>query len=385
MPFQVSISTYRVPRGIIQYATAGADQVIACGTQIMLQASVIGDTTGHTFEWSGPLSSNTIGVVVTDQTYTSIRPSNTISGGWSGLTLYYKNNADPHLAGYVVGATFDDKIWRFWIDRGTPFQTYYDVVIYGTPTDVCYTGTSEPLYRTPRCEYTESNSDDYASRIPKLTLLRGFSSTNSDAVDFNGTNNNIGLYWNTPTLKNSIIQYEVQRKYPNSEVWGVQYVYGVGINHAYGLTVGCIYRVVAITRERNSTIAYFKSNEIFIDPNPDSNTNYKYYNISNSIAYTSNSSGYNRSNIPTYNVSINKLKTLESAIDYQDDSTTISNVNGFGMPKMLNYSTTQFTLKTFEAPLDFNDDIAGTTYGKDNSPRIFGYTVTIYTGTAVGG
>ena len=101
MPFisvKVIRSTASVP--FIQF-TAGQDQNVLCAVIVQLQANIIqGDLDSHSFEWEQ------------------------IEG-----TPVALNDADT-LSPWFINPNTTDLIFRFWIDRGTPFEKFSDVNIF---------------------------------------------------------------------------------------------------------------------------------------------------------------------------------------------------------------------------------------------------------------
>lgn len=109
----VRIDVYR-KRATIDLVSAGDEQVVTCAPIVYLEATVIGDISGHTFEWVQMTGTPTV----------------TLIAGGTPLQAYY-------IVGANVGG---DKIFRFYIDRDTQIEQYADVVIRTTPsTSVPYT------------------------------------------------------------------------------------------------------------------------------------------------------------------------------------------------------------------------------------------------------
>lgn len=103
MPFQVASSSFRNIVGEITLVTAGDDQTDICSPVVFLVATIIGSPIGHTFEWEQQTG-----------------PAITIDDP-SAISTFYN-----------AGAT-GDKIFRFYIDRGTASEQFDDVTIFDTP------------------------------------------------------------------------------------------------------------------------------------------------------------------------------------------------------------------------------------------------------------
>lgn len=90
----------------VDLVTAGDDQVAICEPIVYLEATVNGDLSYHHTLWeqiSGTPTVTLVNVTATQSYYT------------------------------VPGAPGTDKVFRFWIDKDTPFQLYRDVTIRTTP------------------------------------------------------------------------------------------------------------------------------------------------------------------------------------------------------------------------------------------------------------
>lgn len=119
MPFQVSFSTRHRQFKQVTLITAGEDQLHICTPTIYLEGVVEGDLLGHTIEWEQ------------------------ISG--TTVTLQQANTLTPFFD--FVDTT--DKIFRLWIDRGTPYEQYDDVRILKTPTSWC-----NPAFKSDNSSFT---------------------------------------------------------------------------------------------------------------------------------------------------------------------------------------------------------------------------------------
>lgn len=110
MPFQVSLHSSTSSRGVINSFTAGVDQFATCATEVILTAVVDGNLGGHTTWWEQ------------------------ISGDTQIVWLTPQNQLEATFA--VIGGGSSDRIFRFYIDKGTPLEQYDDVTTWGTPTSI---------------------------------------------------------------------------------------------------------------------------------------------------------------------------------------------------------------------------------------------------------
>ena len=104
MPFQVSYSFKATPVGVINFFSAGEDQFPVCDTSVTLTAIVIGDLTGHTIVWEQ----------------------------LTGPAVTFTSPLNQLVVTYTV-ATFEDRSFRFTIDKGTGSEQFDDVGMFGTP------------------------------------------------------------------------------------------------------------------------------------------------------------------------------------------------------------------------------------------------------------
>lgn len=165
MPFQVSYSSKKSELPEVTLLSAGADQLILCGVStIFLEATVDNpaNLVGHTLEWeqlTGPPATTT----TPNQLTTSYPFSDTV-----------------------------DKVWRFYIDRGTPAEQFADTNVFHTPTSVIQRyGAADGLYRPHR----EASAQD---PVPSASILAPPPSGDHDP-DVPGVSA-IKLVWDIPTF-----------------------------------------------------------------------------------------------------------------------------------------------------------------------------------------
>lgn len=109
MPFQISLSNGAHPLGVIATFDAGVDQYATCAPSVTLTATVVGNLGGHQISWEQ---------VTGDTQIIWVTPTNQ-------LTVTYT----------VIGGGSSDRVFRFYVDKGTPIQQYSDITVWGTPTE----------------------------------------------------------------------------------------------------------------------------------------------------------------------------------------------------------------------------------------------------------
>jgi len=178
MPFQVTFSTRHRQFKQITLRTAGEDQTHICSPTIYLEAEVDGDLSGHFVEWEQ------------------------ISG--TTVTLQLSNTLTPFFD--AVDGT--DKVFRCYVDRGTPYEQYDDVTIWKTPTGICDTSYApDQQYFNLPLDPQPVECDSFASfvsvTVPPPTSLEG-EETGSQTI--------VEVTWNHPvdTIHQAYIeQYQV--------------------------------------------------------------------------------------------------------------------------------------------------------------------------------
>lgn len=89
--------------------SAGENQSAICNPVVYLEATVQGDLAGHATHWEQISGSPTVTLEIVDETH-----------------AYY----------LVPGAPGTDKVFRFYIDKGSVQEQYRDVTVWTTPTSV---------------------------------------------------------------------------------------------------------------------------------------------------------------------------------------------------------------------------------------------------------
>ena len=235
MPFQVVFSQKAIPAGIIQAIDAGDDTVAVCDINFTLTAKIIGDPQGHTVSWQQISGTPVTFTTPTDQ-----------------LSITYSQT------------TFDDKAFRFYVDRGTAFEIYDDVIVYGSPTDnvtMSFGGTPKHInFNSTESVKGDSNNLRLVTNFP-LGNYDSKSEYNLYSVD------NAAIYWNTPNTEHTILGYIVKEMDITTGVWNdvaslppsSNYFQNIKSNHRYQISTLYLYK--------NSHVGQKGSNIIWIDGN----------------------------------------------------------------------------------------------------------------------
>ena len=231
MPFQVSFSHRSTPVGIIESFTAGPDQLVICDPTVFLSAIVIGDLAGHTILWEQI----------------------------DGTAVTFLTPLNQFDISYTT-ATFDDKAFRFYIDKGTAFEQFDDVNMFSAPTFPYYGGVPDQ-----NCNINFGTG--LHCNQPVVEETYAFPATPITVVECNITTTPL-LRWTYPCdQSNTLIQFVVQERSAPGP-WTDEAIIPPGdfptVTHS-PLNIGSTYRICAVTLELNSKIATAYSNTIYVD------------------------------------------------------------------------------------------------------------------------
>lgn len=90
----------------ITLVTAGPEQQTLCDPIVYLEAIVVGEIAGHSFQWEQISGTPAVDIITVSETQ-----------------AYY----------LVTGLPGSDKVFRFWVDRGTILEQFADITIRTTP------------------------------------------------------------------------------------------------------------------------------------------------------------------------------------------------------------------------------------------------------------
>ncbi len=257
--------------GQIQSLTKIPDVVAVCSTDITLSVELIGDLKGHTLLWE-QISGTTTGIV-----YTS--PLNQ-------TTLTYFN--DP-----IIGNR-DDKLFRFWLDKGKSYAQYRDIWVWGTPVD-----------KVQPTVYQLSNYSNITDVSGSAVTINAYIGLYEIFYPDNTTFSGYCIEWDFPTNQDNIhfINYTVQKYDIINGVWIDVYT-TTDIIYA-NILIDTTYRVVGkYTNDYTSQFTYAYSQ----------NVSYTIYNpVPHSVKL------YDDFNTPSYNNS-NVQNVVSGYLNYTYDN-----------------------------------------------------------------
>jgi len=227
MPFQVSYSAKATPVGLITFFSAGEDQPAVCDGNVTMTAIVIGDLSGHTVLWEQ----------------------------LTGPAVTWTSPQDQLQVTYTV-ATFEDRSFRFYIDKDTGSEQSDDINIFGTPTEAYYFGL-------PDGNCIVNFGGVVRCNAPDLKIGYDFPGDKITAAACR-TSNNPELLWDSDCENDTLIQFIVQRRIV-AGAWTDEALLPPTQFRYTPLNPGATYRVVAIRLELNSTISSTPSNAVYED------------------------------------------------------------------------------------------------------------------------
>ncbi len=346
MPFQVSFSHRSTPKGVIDSFTAGPDQIVICDLTVFLEATVVGDLDGHTIIWE-----QIDGVAVTFNT-----PLN-------------------QLAINYTTANFQDKTFRFTIDKGTGIEQFDDVNMFSTPTFPYYGGVPDQ-----NCNINFGSS--LHCNQPVVEETYAFPTTPITVSECSTTTTPL-LRWTYPCdQSNTLIQFVVQERSAPGP-WTDEAIIPPGdfptVTHS-PLNIGSTYRVCAVTLELNSQIAVAYSNTIYVDGTFGQTFDSTGAAVTHPLHFTVPKGKAEYVQIPSYTLNLITLLTCDPDTPddfYNSSSGSIDNLS------MEAYSVVVLTLKS-EAP-DAPDNFYNQHNGIPSEVVVPTYTVLDLTGGDIGG
>lgn len=102
---------FPVPIGLYPLEAVIPPEILSlCITSVSILPILKGNPLGHTYEWE-------------------------LISGTTAELFWISEKTDLELI-INIGSIKADRVFRFWISRGTKYEKYYDVTIYGTPKDL---------------------------------------------------------------------------------------------------------------------------------------------------------------------------------------------------------------------------------------------------------
>ena len=252
-------------------------------------------------------------------------------------TLYYYNHA---AAPDGIG-TFDDKVWKFTVDKGTAFEQIAFVTVFGGPISQFDVGQPQSGLDSPRLKFGSS----FDCRTPKLRTLRNFPPVEGPE---DGTaecaSTSYVLSW-TMTCPDRLTGFQVQEKSvtgPFSNTPGG--TLGPDARKFFAIDLNKTYRVVAFY-EDFGTSSTCPSNVVFTNPNPEP-PSVEHFNEDISgltqLSLSGNAGTPDYAQITNYNIQL--ISLLTNCADGLDDYDTGGNAGTTDYVQIPNFNVVLLTI-----------------------------------------
>ena len=334
MPFQVTFAQKAIPSGIIQLVDAGPDGNAICDISFSLEATVIGNLAGHTVLWE-----QTAGVAVTFTT-----PVNQ-------LAISYNQS------------TFEDKTFRFWVDKGTASQRFDDVSVFGSPTSII---SRNKTFSGNHNNNTITTTNAFDADSLSIRLLPQLPTAQHSGFVIEKFYTSADLLWLTPHTDLTIIGFAVQSRAP-SGTWADVSILPETAREYPVTDDNNLYKVDVIYRYPNSYVGRKSSNVILANGE---------LNDSKLIAVDAPARTHSVSSSAIIGFVVETLSIVVKDPIIEQKAISISS-NNFGIE---GFSVDNFSLTLKPAPYDSTQ---GHTFSENT--RIVDFDVTIVTGGQVGG
>ena len=333
MPFQVIFSQKAIPSGIIQSISAGPDGVAVCDVEYTLSATVIGELDGHSMLWEQI----------------------------DGTAVTFTTPIDQLSVTYTQ-TTFDNKVFRFYVDKGTASQRFDDVTVFGSPTDSTHN------------KLTTGNAAITTNQVVLKVVSPLPDSIHPGIVECRGTTqNHPKLVWNVEQLTtvsniSQIINYAVERRDNSTGVWTTENIITPPYN-MYPPIASNSYRVAATVVLDNGVIDVIYSNVVW--------------------AALTHEYGVSASDVSNIRIEVSPVST---SYNYDVEQLVIT---GFEVPhdashtfyrpitsaSVSGYDSEQLYIST----KSFTPDSSNTALGSNGSTYTLNYDVTVQIGGQIGG
>lgn len=336
MPFQVTYSQKAIPSGIIQSVDAGEDANAVCDLSFTLTATVIGDITGHTFLWEQV----------------------------QGTAVTFTTPVDQFTVSYNQ-STFDDKVFRFWVDKGTASQRFDDINIFGSPTSTVNDFVTSIGTNIVNNTTTSRTGDQVA-----LRFYTPYPLAPHDGVSAAHTYTTATLLWFAPETNNEILGYLVKERNDVTGIWNDIASLPASAQLFHATVIGNTYQIVTLFKYDNSFVGQVGSNIVWINGIMDSP---KIAGVDSIVPYI-----YPSKTVIETNYAVESLVILvcDPGYDSLILAPTISNNSYVEV-----YDSIQLKLVGKDAPYDSMFSAVSLPTNVDVSL----YDVTVLTGTQVGG
>lgn len=354
MPFQISLSHYKRGPGIIYSFDAGENKNAICGTiNITLTARVNGDLFNHTLWWE-QVSGNPVN-------WLSPRDQLTVD---------------------VSYPASDDKVFRFYIDKGTSREQYADVTIYGTPTSI-YNGeingkVQQKVFGDKKYEIFYLGGNDNLLSDNDIYYILGAGIPTSQVVYCAKTTNEFTLVFNLPSNTDGLTKAIIETRDETDGSW-IEYQVIQRENLKQNDNTVNIYnrgwfRIILEYKRAMNTYAYITSLPIYLI--------YDVPRIDAHDFYNGEINGKVKANLNNYDVQIFTLKIFNN--DFAYSSTYSGHINNSNKAVLSGYDVIVRTLKIFNNNFTYTSTYNGNIYNHAK-PQILNYTVIARDGSQIGG
>ena len=368
MPFQVIFSVYQKPPGEIERFSLGEDLFNVCGIQQTLVASIYGDINGHTFEWEQVIDDPFQQVTWLIPDY----PSPAV------IVEIEPNHYESSISYEFIGTVKKDKTFRFWIDKGTPFEQYDEIIVYATPASVCSINHM-PVASSQSPLTTIFNVIPIETTGQPLTYIGPSFTVNDYAFEVPSS---LCIIWSLPvTEQETYIGSALEVFNVITGEWDVLQVNTGNANRAFcGLLPNKNYRLKYLLQldqlgQQNRKTYGINSNPLSIF-DADANDNESYY-VGNPLNLAQSPSHIM---IPSYTIT---LFAMKSCIGELDPVQLYHGAASEEYLKIPTYTITLFTMKTYVCELDSVQLYHGA--ASEEYLKIPTYTVVNLGGGSIGG
>lgn len=177
-------------------------------------------------------------------------------------TLYYFNDGS-------IGS-FDDKTWKFTVDKGTPFEQVAFTTVFGAPFARMYAGQPDKNCRT-------NLGLGYQCRTPALKTIRNFPPVPIDPTLAECDSTNYVLQWSIECDEDKIVGFIVEEK-SIAGPWSTTAVLGPDERFYFATVLSRTYRVLAVYDDFiafptarpgvTGAISEIPSNTVWTEPDP---------------------------------------------------------------------------------------------------------------------
>ena len=339
MPFQVTFSQKAIPPGVIQFLDAGEDGNAVCDTAWSLEAIIVGSLQGHAVLWEQI----------------------------QGLPVTFTTPVDQVAISYTQ-TTFENKVFRFWVDKGTSSQRFDDVSVFGSPTT-----SIRKSYANSANNIIFNTTQSFLGEKLTIRIVPALPTSQHDGFVVVKVYTVADLTWEAPITDIPIVGYVVRERSPISGGWVDIATLPATAREYNGATLGNLYQVATLYKYSNSTIFDVPSNTVSISGTLDDTDIFAV----DAPSLTFNTPG-NRQTVTSF-----AIETLSISAKLETDNTE----NGFSTSrnKIVVSAFDIEVLSIKEKVVPFDSMIGNTFSTASNKIVMTEFDITISTGGQVGG